>query len=238
MMTHGRVFRDLLTKETKTTISVEVEYINETIPYIRRTDYESISPQLECIWLELKTFHMGSIMLCTAYRAPSLSGCSWIQSFEDMLEAVYIKHLKVIITGDYNFDLLNHESLEVKRWINLLSVTYNFTSLVNSPTRITRDSLSIVDHLFESHPHIVSDVTIPNIGLSDHYPVLFSLSKSNMGSSGRKTITYRCFKLFIQEDFLRDLLELPWTTLHIFDEPDDALECWYTYYRWFRVTSE
>ena len=25
-------------------------------------------------------------------------------------------------------------------------------------------------------------------------------------------------------------MELRWTTLDIFDEPDDALECWYTYF--------
>ena len=52
-------------------------------------------------------------------------------------------------------ELLNHEPATRKRWLDLLTITYNFTSLVNSPTRITKDSRSIVDHRFVSNPQTV-----------------------------------------------------------------------------------
>ena len=107
-----------------------VVYLNENFPYSRRLDYESISPHLECIWIELKVPCIGSIKICTAYRSPSLSVSSWTNDFEDMLEVIYLGDSNVIITGDFNIDLLNHESATRKRWLDLLTITYNFTSLV------------------------------------------------------------------------------------------------------------
>ena len=206
-----------------------VVYLNENFPYSRMLDYESISPHLECIWIELKVPCIDSIKICTAYRSPSLSVSSWTNDFEDMLEVIYHGDSNVIITGDFNIHLLNHESATRKRWLDLLTITYNFTSLVNSPTRITKDSQSIVDHLFVSNPQTVTAVTIPKIGFSDHYPILFSLKKSNTETRGQKTRKYRNFKHFVQEDILEELSELPWITiLDIFDEPDDALDFWYT----------
>lgn len=71
--------------------------------------------------------------------------------------------------------------------------------------------------------------------LSDHSAILAvygNTTKSSHRSQGHKFINYRSMNKFNAESFLRDLTDMPWSVLDIYDDPNDALSMtmWYKLY--------
>ena len=64
-------------------------------------------------------------------------------------------------------------------------------------------------HLYVSTSDKVTDISVPSIAISDHYPICFtrSTSKINFKRQSHKSIQYRCYKKFNEERFLTDLSE-------------------------------
>jgi hypothetical protein len=63
--------------------------------------------------------------------------------------------------------------------------------------------------------------------LSDHYPTCVVFKESFGRKYSHTTIKYRCYKNFNEEAFCKDLSQIPWDTIDIFDYVDNALEAWY-----------
>ena len=75
------------------------------------------------------------MLLCTAYRPPSSSVSSWTHDFGEMLEVTFLKNNQLVIMGDFNIDLLDEDSTDRAGWLQLLSITFNLSQVVSSPTR-------------------------------------------------------------------------------------------------------
>ena len=69
--------------------------------------------------------------------------------------------------------------------------------------------------------------------ISDHLPVFVSWKFRSIKSKlpGHKTITFRSTKNVSIDNFLSDLDRVPWNTLEMFNDPNEALEQWYT--QWY-----
>ena len=64
--------------------------------------------------------------------------------------------------------------------------------------------------------------------MSDHFPVCFTRKHSHKGATNsHKSIRYRSYKNFNESAFLADLQSVLWAVCEIFDDPNDALNCWY-----------
>ena len=68
-----------------------------------------------------------------------------------------------------------------------------------------------------------------SLSLSDHLPVFVSWKSRFIKSKvpGHKTITFRWTKNISIDNFLSDLDRVPWNTLEMFNDPNEALEQWY-----------
>ena len=78
--------------------------------------------------------------------------------------------------------------------------------MVTSPTRVTKNSVSLIDHVYSSKPETISDCFVPHHSISDHFPVCITRKINvNVKMSSHTTTTYRCFKRFNEEVFLFDL---------------------------------
>ena len=72
-----------------------------------------------------------------------------------------------------------------------------------------------------------SNVSVPSLGLSDHFPIFFTRKiNSHVPKSQHYSISYRSFKNFSEENFINYLRIIPWDTVKIFDDPNDALDTW------------
>ena len=73
----------------------------------------------------------------------------------------------------------------------------------------------------------MSSVTVPRVGLSDHYPIFITRKvNASLPKSSHFTIKYRFFKNFNEEDFVHGLSSAPWDIIKVFEGPDDILETW------------
>ena len=84
---------------------------------------------------------------------------------------------------------------------------HDFTQLINEPARVTAHSEKIIDHIYASDSSKTSEVFVPNMAISDHYPVCFTrtMSKNQLKRHPHINIQYRCFKKIGEDLFLSDL---------------------------------
>ena len=65
------------------------------------------------------------------------------------------------------------------------------------------------DHVYASDSAHITDISVPNIAVSDHYPVLFTRATTNVHFKRQEhiSIQYRTFNQFDDDSFLDDLSE-------------------------------
>ena len=70
--------------------------------------------------------------------------------------------------GDINRDLLNNQIYSV--WNDYVE-PFGLTQVVTEPTRVTSNSKTLIDHIYCNCPENVKSVSVPKLGLSDHFPI-------------------------------------------------------------------
>ena len=90
--------------------------------------------------------------------------------------------------------------------------SHGMSQHVNEPTRVVPNvSATLIDHIYSNFSENIQFIDIPKIGLSDHYPVLFT-RKVNLciTKATHHIIKYRSFKNFDEARFNEDLKLIPW----------------------------
>ena len=126
--------------------------------------------------------------------------------------------------GDFNRDLL---TVQIKNaWTDYME-PFGLTQLLSEATRVTNDTRTLIDHIYSNCPENVNSLNIPNIGLSDHFPI-FLTRKMHVQppKTNHYTISYRSFKNFDEAKFIEDLQSVPWDTIKLFEDTDDVMEAW------------
>jgi len=197
-------------------------YVKSIYPCVQRCDLETDS--LEAIWLEFKCINQKSFIVGYVYRPPS-SPASWNDEMECILEKLYCENKEIILFGDINYNFCNSATSNAT-WNNIIDA-FNMKQLVNRPTRVTPTSSTIIDHVYTNHPCNITDINVPVLSLSDHYPVCFTRkanakTKLKQGSSHHK-ISYRALANFDETNFLEELKVQPWSDIERHNDPDDGL---------------
>ena len=93
-----------------------------------------------------------------------------------------------------------------KYWSDALEV-FNFTQVVASPTRVTEISSTLVDHVYTNRPEYITEVNVPTIAMSGHFPVCVTRSTKNnlLNKNTHITIEYRDYKHFDDTGYLSEL---------------------------------
>jgi len=105
--------------------------------------------------------------------------------------------------GDFNIDLLKSSNNHVLDFVNLTNC-FGLRNLVNKPTRVTKETHTLLDHVYtnDSKHRMNSGMCLWDI--SDHYPIfcVVSLSKSFHRVA---RVTFRDTQQFSIENFLSEL---------------------------------
>ncbi|CAC5395378.1 unnamed protein product [Mytilus coruscus] len=206
-----------------------------------KTDYFSKAVQSNSltseIWKHLKDLNAESKCPITSVtfqgsevnepkKKPPNSMISWYDFFENEIEKAYSYNNHIVLTGDFNIYFL--QPLH-KKWDCILSV-YNIFQLVNESTRVTKNSVTLIDHIYSTNPEEITDVNVPAYCPGDHYPVSFTIKKPTFKTSVDKhvTIKYRNFTKFNKEKFIEDFKAKHFNEILYFDNPDHALNAWYS----------
>ena len=149
---------------------------------------------------KVRSRHQLSLDFYTVIRHQVSTGMT--DDFPTNLDTVCQRNSNILLTGDFNIDMLKPHPA----WDATLSL-FGLVQMVNSPTRVTASSSTLIDHVYTNNTSAVSDVCVPVLSVSDHYPVTcsWSIKLPKLKKNGHTCIIYRSFKNFDQSNFLFDL---------------------------------
>ena len=222
----------------------EVQYFNAYHTY--RTDSRSggvsiyIKDFLTTRLLANLSFCTSSIEVCTVevcienlilfvvaiYRPHSDSVENFISDLCDILNDRQLRNGNVILTGDFNVNLLDN-SPTTTMFINTMRSFY-MLPLISQPTRfspINNSSPSLLDHIWTNKPIVSSESGIINVDLTDHCPTfyyipIFTQSRQTLD---KVKVVFRLANDESNESFSEELASFEWNVFRESD-PDFSID--------------
>lgn len=166
-------------------------YVKDFLHYKRRTDLEHRN--IENIWIEITNSHKR-ILFGLFYRPPN-SDSNYVSDIEDSIALAVDSPgvSEIIITGDFNLNILNPQTA---RKINMICTQFSFYQSINQPTHFTETSSSLLDILLVNNKThlILSGVGDPFLSqeIRYHCPIygIFKFSKPKLISITRHIWNY------------------------------------------------
>ena len=171
-------------------------YIKEGIQYNEITNLAG--SEVESVWANIQC-DKQQLALGIMYRPPS-SNHAYLKSMLDQIDNVYSYNENVMLMGDLNYDYKLDEYLSSNP-LHQIEILYGMRQLINSPTRVTLTTSTIIDVMFstEHESHVVTGVY--DISLSDHYMTYTIYSKISHKTCLHKEINFRNYKRFNIDSF-------------------------------------
>ena len=115
---------------------------------------ENSFPQL---WLNVNCKKLKPFLLCTVYRPPN-SPVSFLETLSESFMDSLLVGSEVLILGDLNCKVL--EDCYEGRALTGFCSTFNLTQLVESPTRVTETSKSVIDIVLTTNKDFVENCVV------------------------------------------------------------------------------
>lgn len=199
-------------------------FVREGMDFIEEIQLKqkSIESQLECSAIISKRYRI--IVLCI-YRPPSGNIETFFALFEGILEDIShrFKHHNVIISGDFNINLLLDNKIS-KQLIDLL-LTFNFVHTVYEPTRVTKHSKTLIDNIFINFETMPFQSKVVNSALSDHYGILFATEVPKSQNTCNNKIYNIIYSKNKMNTFKNYLSEIDWRDLFSIKDVNEAYSC-------------
>ena len=133
-----------------------------------------------------------------------------MEILNENLSKVDTNNVETYILGDFNINLWQNGhyvfqkrnllschsvSNDVKNYFDFCTV-FGLKQLIESSTRITCSSSSIIDHILVSFPDRVTQREILNVGLSDHQLIYCTRQINRIKTGGHNQVTFCSSKLY------------------------------------------
>lgn len=129
--------------------------------------------EFECCLSEVSMSDFTFVLGCI-YRSPlKCLEDSFLSKFEILCSILSNKYKHIVLTGDYNINVLKRDKLYHK-FNNILKI-HNLTYRVNFPTRVTHESESAIDNVISNIEDSECRVTGLITHISDHDAQLFEI---------------------------------------------------------------
>ena len=119
------------------------------------------------------------------------------------------------LLGDFNINLLNHDShIHTGEFIELLS-TYSFLPLITRPTRVTASTATFIDNILTNDVDDIvhSDQGILVTDVTDHYPV-FHIHRIPTVQEVEVYMMKRIFSVKNKHAFTQSIAETDWSEIY------------------------
>ena len=144
----------------------------------------------EISMIELLEFH--TILACI-YRSPEIDFYDFLNKLDNLITKVHSKGIYLILCGDWNVDFLyKNDKLQDLR--NLLLMN-NLLNVIESPTRITSHSKSLIDLVIINSSKEKRLVEVLDMGYSDHL-AQYVCMKPFQVQEGQKNYVYKAVYKF------------------------------------------
>ena len=142
-------------------------------------------PGVESVFVEI-LWGTKRIVLGGIYKHPYVNIRDFDHKLTDCIENLP-KNDITILAGDINIDMLKYEnSPNIRTYFDNL-IYRNILQVINGATRITKESQSIIDHIYiRTHQELNIKSGILTHPISDHLPTFLTINLCSNGSSKDK----------------------------------------------------
>jgi len=197
-------------------------YIQDKIEqnYKLRPDL-SIDEISDSLFLQIMNAKNKSVIIGVIYKPPDTDVLKFNENIDSILKIITKERKPCYIMGDFNINLLKHSMHSpTKHFIDML-LSHGFFPLINKPTRITTESVTLIDNIFTNvhDPQAVSGIW--TVDISDHLPILTILPNRQVIRKSKRKLNKR---LFTQENinkFKHDLQMQDWSKLDNIQDVND-----------------
>ena len=165
-------------------------FIRDTINYRIRLDLNDID--IEILTIEIFKNKNRPFLITTWCRPPN-DPMDTLYKFENCLRLIDNESKESIIVGDVNSDILANDPTHLVSEIDFITKLYQYEQLIKDPTRVTKDSASLIDHFCTTKPDYIASSGVKIITISDHY-LIYGVRKFQATKQSPPIIEYRDFK--------------------------------------------
>lgn len=194
-----------------------VVYIKDSINHsvVLNTSYD------DNVWiLSVKLWkNIKSGIYSVLYHSPGMSDTQFVNIIDEWIKVYFNYEVFNIVFGDFNLDFLKNE-FYCSKMKNVLNF-YGLKQIVSEPTRIVKNSRTLIDWAITNYHEINCDVLLtPKI--ADHSFLKVKLSDQNKLLNNK--IKVKCFKNYSKEKLNEKLSEVNWL---VFDDKNFDERCEY-----------
>ena len=197
--------------------------------HLKATEYKMSPNDIESVWLSVN-FKGQTLLFGSVYRPPSQK--NFLKNFKLSLDRIGHRS-NIIIMGDINIDLSACNKSDTNKKLmhdyNLLLMSNNLTNIIKDFTRVTSESLTLIDHALMSDTSKLIHSNVYDPSISDHNLIYLVLSLKRM----RQPPIYKMIKNYKDvdvEQLRRDMSSVPWSILSSFEDIDDTNWGWSVLY--------
>ena len=201
-------------------------FVKNGMCFSKREDLCIFEEYAECVTIEIEKSFLNSdqnIIVCAIYRPPNTDTLVFNEMFSDLLDIITRENKLCYIMGDYNINLLNHDTHSATAQFMDMLYSNAFIPLINRPTRVTPSSATLIDNIFtnnlRSNEHMLQGIFVTDI--SDHFPV-FHVNYLYQEKEVETSICKRKYSFRNKQNFCAALAEIDWSNLHTAHDAQQA----------------
>ena len=169
-------------------------YIRNDLCFNQR---ENFSNEFENIFIDILLPKTKPILIGIIYRPPDQSG--FLNNLSNAINnTANFDNQEVYILGDFNLNLQYSERCTpngIKRYREFCAV-HGLKQLIKSPTRITKNTSTILDHILTNSEDKIFQKGTIDTGLSDHQLIYCTRKKCREKTHNKTNIKYRSLKYY------------------------------------------
>ncbi len=156
--------------------------------------------QIEDIWLDIEIYNKPCVIwLC--YRHPNGNVTHFVEALETVLDS-FTSNCLAYFVGDINIDLLKHDTCPTYDNYLTAMLSHRFLPTITLPTRLTDNTLTLIDHIFVRLPDHLISTTIQSGNLycdiSDHLPNFCLISNDTVITGNTRPL----IRLYTERNFI------------------------------------
>ncbi|XP_077994315.1 uncharacterized protein LOC144448040 [Glandiceps talaboti] len=166
-----------------------------------------------------------AIIVGVNYRKPNTPHLEFLHSLESCLDQLSASGKSCIILGDVNIDTSTDSAPAIQ--YNTLLNSYNFYQIINTATRITDNTSTIIDHCLTNITNYFINCGTLQSDITDHYPIFCIINHLKHILKPANSAQILNFKNYNPDAFLSDLNATSWQPVYDCTDPNIAYEAFY-----------
>lgn len=186
----------------------------------RLFDLERFCKELdfEIAGITVSTANMIDLSVIGLYRTPDGDLRIFFEQLEVLLQTLYSKRLKFVLTGDFNINVLDAARPETKQLKDVLA-SFGLVWSINSPTRVTATSKTAIDNVVTNCDGVTT--TVVHTAISDHDAQVIHFENCGTSVNSPAVNLSRSFDPSSIHSLKRQLCSERWNTLYPLNNVDE-----------------